>query len=297
MTVKRLLAMIKRQTSSLAAVVYYTFSPLKNGLNSEPRETPIVVTMTSFPARFKAIHLAIKSIMAQTIKPDRIILYLDDTVRDDQITGKMRQLEKYGLEIRKRPVDMKVHKKYYYAMKEFPDAIIVTSDDDCMYRKKLIETLLETHREYPGTICSKRVHRMLIDEEGKLLPYNDWDQECETITSPSMQLCATGVGGVLYPPHLLDDTLFDLELISSLSPKADDLWLKYIETISNVPVVRAPGRYNLSYMIQSVQELGLRNSNVTESQNDVFLERLQAHFGIDWIRTFETNSCVKEAKE
>lgn len=294
MNIKRLKAIIVRQATSLCALAYYALCPISYGLNKEKRDVPIVVTMTSFPARFKTIHLALKSIMAQTIKPDKIILYLDDNVEDGQITEKMRRLKKYGLEIKKRPVDMKVHKKYYYAMKEYPDAIIVTVDDDCMYRKGLISTLLETHKKYPGAICSKRVHRMLTDENGKLLPYNDWGVECDEISNPSMQLCATGVGGVLYPPHLMKDTLLNLDLIMELSPKADDLWLKYIEVISNVPVVRAPGKYNLSYMIQSVQELGLRNSNVTESQNDIYIERLQEYFKIDWKKVFKENQYREE---
>ena len=152
MNIKRLKAIIVRQTSSLCALAYYTFCPISYGLNKDKRDVPIVVTMTSFPARFKTIHLAIKSIMAQTIKPDKIILYLDENVDDAQITEKMRKLKEYGLEIKKRPVDMKVHKKYYYAMKEYPDAIIVTADDDCMYRKGLISTLLETHKKYPQTV-------------------------------------------------------------------------------------------------------------------------------------------------
>lgn len=289
MNFNRFKAIIIRQTTSLGALAYYTFCPMVYGLNKEKREIPIVVTMTSFPARFKTIHLAIKSIMAQRVKPDKIILYLDENVEDAQITEKMRKLEKYGLEIKKRPVDMKVHKKYFYAMKEYPDAIIITADDDCMYRKSLIGTLLETYRKYPKSICAKRVHRMIIDEKGELLPYNKWDLESNEISSPSMQLCATGVGGVLYPPNLLKDTLFDLDLLMELSPKADDLWLKYIEVVSNVPVVRAPGRYNLSYMIQSVQELGLRNANVTENQNDIFLERLQEYFKINWKKVFKEN--------
>lgn len=294
MNIKRLAAIINRQVTSLGALIYYNTSIPKNGLNKSEREHEVVVTMTSFPARFKTIHLAIRSLMMQSYKPDRIILYLDETVKDSDITPQMRDLVNQGLEIRKRPIDMKVHKKYYYAMKEFPDAIIVTADDDVMYRKNLIETLIETHKKYPCAICSKRVHRMLLNNSGSLLPYNDWDIECSSIDVPSMELCATGVGGVLYPPHLLSEDVFDVDLFLKLSPKADDLWLKYIETISDIPVVRAPGKYNLSYMIQSVQELGLRNSNVSESQNDYFIKNLDNYFKVDWTNTFRENKYIRK---
>lgn len=295
MKIKRFCSIVKRQVSSYGAVCYYRMQKNKEGLNHKKRETSIVVTMTSFPARFKTIHLAIKSLMSQTFKPDKIVLYLDDTVKDEQITPKMNELVKCGLEIRKRPIDMKVHKKYYYAMKEFPDAIIITADDDCMYRKDLIERLMRSHIKFPNAICSKRVHRMLLDSENNLKPYNDWEMECHKIEVPSMELCATGVGGVLYPPHLLDQTLFDIELLMKLSPKADDLWLKYIEVISNVPVVRAEGNYDLSYMIQSVQDLGLRNKNVGECENDVFLKRLQEHFKVDWKKTIAENKYCRQS--
>ena len=76
--------------------------------------------------------------------PDAIILYLDDDV--EELPDSLRKLEKYGLQIEWRPGRIKPHKKYYYAIKEHPDDIVVTVDDDVMYPAELIESLYKTHR-------------------------------------------------------------------------------------------------------------------------------------------------------
>lgn len=39
-------------------------------------EKKIVVSLTSFPARIKKVHIVIESLLNQTIKPDKIILWL-----------------------------------------------------------------------------------------------------------------------------------------------------------------------------------------------------------------------------
>ena len=45
-------------------------------LNTEPREETVTVSLTSFPARIEYVHLAIKSLMLQSYKPDRVVLWL-----------------------------------------------------------------------------------------------------------------------------------------------------------------------------------------------------------------------------
>src|SRR5699024_12827234 len=47
----------------------------------------------------------------------------------------------------------------------------------------------------------------------------------------------SGAGSVLYPPHLLDKKLlFNLDYIKHYIT-VDDLWLKLVEVLSNVPTV------------------------------------------------------------
>ena len=71
------------------------------GLNEAVREEEIIVSLTSFPARFSKLHLVIESMLCQTMKPDKIILYLDDDVVVDveELPDSLKQLREFGLQI------------------------------------------------------------------------------------------------------------------------------------------------------------------------------------------------------
>ena len=72
----------------------------KNPLNSEEREEQVIVSLTSYPARISYVHLAIKSLMLQSYKPDRIILWLaEEQFPDKKLPKKLTDLCQYGLEI------------------------------------------------------------------------------------------------------------------------------------------------------------------------------------------------------
>ena len=60
----------------------------ENPLNTEKREKKIIATLTTYPARINCVHLAIKSIMLQTYKPDRIILWLADSQFPNRVLPK-----------------------------------------------------------------------------------------------------------------------------------------------------------------------------------------------------------------
>ena len=124
--------------------------------------------------------------------------------------------------------NLKPHLKYFYAMQKYRDYIVVTVDDDIVYPKDMLESLYNSYKKNPMVVSARRVHRIKKDANGKILPYKKWDYECRTVTSPSLELFATGVGGVLYPPDILkisDENLTDIYNVLT----ADDIYLKYIE--------------------------------------------------------------------
>lgn len=249
------------------------------GLNEEERSEEIIVSLTSFPARFESLHLVIKSILCQDMKPDRLILFLDDTVSVDMVPESLTELRKYGLEIEFRPHNMKPHKKYYYAMKEHPESIVITIDDDIMYPSDLISTLYECHKKFENCVIATRSHRILFDNNGQIKKYNEWKWMDESTNKPSMELMATGCGGVLYPPHCMSDKLLDYELIKKLSLNADDLWLKVMQVLVHTPVVNCSQEIRKKrVVVDGSQEESLNASNVHENVNDVYMNNLMNYF-------------------
>ena len=243
----------------------------KYRVNTVQREQKIIVSLTSFPARFEKLHLVIRSLLVQTMPPDVIVLYLDDDVVD-ALPNSLKELEKYGLQIEWRPGRMKPHKKYYYAIKEHPN-------DDVMYPTDLIENLYKTYQKFPDCVVATRAHRILFDHHKTIRSYNNWHWADEHRNKPSLALMATGVGGVLYPPHCMSKELLNQKLFLKLSPNADDLWLKVMQIRIGTKVVLCDRKVSHTRAdIQGTQEQSLNSSNVHKSVNDEYMERMIQYF-------------------
>ena len=128
-------------------------------LNKEKREEEIIVSLTTIPSRLEAVAYPIKCMLVQTMRPDRIILWIDKSINQESLPDTLCELQKYGLEIR-YVEDVGPHTKYFYAIKEFADSIVITIDDDVFYRRNLIEDLYATHKKYPKCVCACWVWEM-----------------------------------------------------------------------------------------------------------------------------------------
>ena len=189
--------------------------------------------------------------------------------------------------------DLKAHKKYFFAMQEYPEDLIVTVDEDVTYSPDTLSALYNSYLLYPDAVSTVRAHLMVLDEDRQILPYLSWIQETDAcIHEPSMQLMATGGAGVLYPPHLFRKEFFDQQAIMENSPYADDLWLKAMQLASEVPVVVARPHEQLRYIPDS-QEEALYLINVRQDQNDVQLKNI-----IQWMdRTLEPGLFMRRLTE
>ena len=214
--------------------------------------------------------------MYQTMKPDRIILYLGTDVKDCPIKQE-NELIQAGLTIKRNVEDLKPHKKYFYAMQEFKDSIVITIDDDIIYDDALIEELYQKHLEYQDVVICRRGHRMKR-KENQLDSYSNWEF-CVASVQPSNDICPTGVGGVLYPCGSYRDSLLNREAIIKNALNADDLWLKTVELINGIKayaIKDIPLRY-----IHDTQEESLQALNLEQGENDIALKQIQNYFSIN----------------
>ena len=246
------------------------------------REKKIILSIATYQNRYKTIIPVLKSLLFQTEKADRIIVWLDEENDNNVITDDMEQMREYGIEYRYTTDSLKAHKKYYYSMREFPEDIVITVDDDFIYPNDLIESLLKMHRKYPDSVCARRVHYIRVNNEQKLLPYNEWYHEYEKIKYPSHMLCATGCGGILYPPHCLPEETFDMERIKEFCINADDIWLKTMELIGNIKVVWVKNDFMLPLLIKESQETTLGRMNIGKNFNDIYIQNMIKYFQVVW---------------
>ncbi|MFC6978208.1 hypothetical protein [Microbulbifer taiwanensis] len=89
----------------------------------------------------------------------------------------------------------------------------------------MIDMLYRAHRRDPAHIYCHRGHRMRLDEQGALRPYDEW-QSGVFDSAASPLVFPTGMGGVLYFPGSLHQDAFDKDKFMALCPNADDVWLK-----------------------------------------------------------------------
>lgn len=229
----------------------------------------LIVSFTSYPARIHAVPQVLESLYAQSMKPDRILLWLAEeqfpghesdlpkTLIDDTAAGKfeLRWCDNLGS-----------HKKYFYAMQEFPDDIIVTVDDDVCYDEDMILRLFESYQRFPKAVSANRVSLILFDADGNLLPCSRWILPFQKLCDkPSMQLMAIGSRGILYPPHSCDVRAFDKLAIKKYCNVDgfvfnNDSWLKVHEILAGVPVVYVDCDIEKSRVIPMTQEIGLRHN-------------------------------------
>lgn len=241
----------------------------------------VVVSLTSYPARLPQLHLVIRSLLHQSLAPREIVLYLGVDTRDEDIPATLRQLEKYNFTIKTGYEDLKPHKKYFFAMQEYPEDSIITVDDDVIYDKDFVRDLCSCHQKNPGCVCGRRVHRMTKDNAGQIRSYNDWQWECRDILEPSHQLFTTGCGGVLYPPHILPPEAFDAAAIKAHCLNTDDIWLKFMELKAGARVVFTNSKVMHPLTIRKTQASALMHTNTAaENRNDLNIKAMESFTGI-----------------
>lgn len=255
---------------------YLEKAKLEYGLSDRASGTEqYIVSMASYAERYKVLPMALKSLLHQSMKPDKIIVWLDEDTEENSLTEELTEFCKYGVEFCHTSDGIKPHKKYLYAMKRYPQANIITVDDDLIYSEDMVESLIKAHQKFPYCVCARRVHRITFAKTGAINPYMDWKYEDRESAEPSLLLCATGGGGVLYPSgRSMPVETFDVPLIKELSLEADDIWLKVMELRNKISVVWVKNRYVMPYEVENSQNTSLNSSNVWEGKNDLFIQKL-----------------------
>ena len=241
------------------------------------KQDTIIASLTSYPARIGKVHIAIKTIIEQSLPPDEIWL----TLSDDQFPNREKDLPYTILNLVRSGIlfirwvngDLKPHKKYFYVMQDRPEAIIITFDDDILYKRDVVEVLYKNYIKDPVDVLCVRAHSIVM-EKYSIAKYGKWLKAPKPqIGVASHKILATGVGGVLYPPNCFPKEVFDEDSIKELALSADDLWLKAMEILTDRKVKLVCKSMSLSY-VADTQNNCLFNENFKEGGNDICMSKL-----------------------
>ena len=121
---------------------------------------------------------------------------------------------------------------------------------------------------------------ILFDSNNNITSYNDWISEYDKLLYPSKRLIAVGVGGILYPPHIFSDEVFNKTNIKNLALTADDIWLKFMELKNDVSVVWSGQLPQHPEPIPNTKEVGLWRT-INKYKNDEYIQKLSAYYHMD----------------
>lgn len=253
----------------------------KINLKNEEFPTSLVVSLTSFPARINFVHEAIETLLNQSLKADKVILWLGEEEfenKEESLPKALLNLREKGLEI-KWCKDIKSYKKLIPTLKEYPNSIIVTADDDILYPENWLKDLYANYLKNPNEIQCHRAHRVSFDKNGNILPYTNWITNIFNVKS-SYNNFLTGSGGALYPPNILHKDVLNKELFMKLCPTADDIWFWAMAVLNNkkINVIHKQKKFELKYVKGSQDNNCLKMINVGKNRNDIQLKKVFEYY-------------------
>lgn len=267
----------------VAELRQYALTSKESGISSEKYcEEEIIVSLTTYEKRLHDVYLTIESIMQGSMKPNRIVLWLADELKNIPLPRVLQLQERRGLEIRYCE-EIRSFKKLVPSLQAFPNASIVTIDDDAFYSYDMLEILVNAHIQKPRSIVSHWISRISVDDNFMPTPCKLWQNFVEK-NDDSCLNSIVGVGGVLYPPNSLDKEVLNKDSFMKLCPYADDFWFYCMAIKAGTKMNCAPSHYHgnpdlmLNRKVQDTSLLSINMSKTSPITNDTQMAALFHHY-------------------
>lgn len=233
---------------------------------------PLVVSLTSYPARFGTLSLTLRGILRQTVQPDRVILWV---AQDDgtQLPPEIAKLP--GLDVRTCP-DWRSYKKIVPTLLAHPDAFVVTADDDVYYPHDWLERLVAVAKAGAQVACH-RAHRIVLRGDSQPASYAEWRHNIDAPERSALTFL-TGVSGVIYAPGVFHPDVTRDDLFTRLAPRSDDVWLYWMHRLNGGEAQKIGPRARILEW-EGSQAQSLRAANLHGTGNDQAIAALMDHYG------------------
>lgn len=248
---------------------------ISSGVCSEKRKRKIIVSLTTYPARINTVYKTISTLLCQTIKPDEVILWLaEEQFEDKVLPDNLTNLETFGLKIRWCE-DIKSYKKLIPTLRENPDDIIITVDDDYYYDNRLIEELYNAYLLNPKSIHARQAFVVCSKDKEFYLKSRSYIYDDTYLENYKNE--PVGCGGVLYPPHSLHENVLNTAQCMSEIPTHDDLWFWSHALRRGTKISVLKNAYELkNILVEGSQADSLWQKNMINSTSKVGMTGKQA---------------------
>ncbi|MBP9837405.1 MAG: hypothetical protein KBC84_01695 [Proteobacteria bacterium] len=245
------------------------------------RRESIVVSLTSYQERMPYLHLCLESLLSQDMQPSRVVLWLaEGTVIDSSNRRLISGQIKRGLEIRYCE-DLRSYKKFFFAFQEFSNSLVVTADDDFMYPKNWLSSLIDSYQKCPEYLHCHRAHYIEKNSANEIMPYSSWDWLSPGIIGPSHRLFVTTGAGAVFNPRLFSKEVFNREIFEKLCPTADDVWINAMLLMNGIKCQKVQkNTIHLPQIAEMHDEKRLSLVNVENGSNDLQIKKILNYYDL-----------------
>ena len=232
------------------------------GITKEKRGEKLIVSLTSYPKRISTVHITLNTLLRQRLKPDEIILWLADSQfqnRENDLPEELLELRKFGLQIRWCK-DLKSYKKLIPALREYPNDVIITADDDIYYEEDWLENLYRAYIADKKNIYVKRAGRV-ESVKGKLCTVPTRRHLYKNKEDARFENIIMGGSGCLFPPNSLHKDIFNEEQFLTVIPTHDDIYFWAMAVLQGTKIKIVDGYTKNMCTIEGTQAVGLCKIN------------------------------------
>ena len=247
----------------IAAIKYEELS-----LNKEKREQILTCSLTSFPDRINTVEYTIKSLFTQSVKPDRIVLWLAASEFENvELPDSIKALQERGLELRYCD-NLFEHKRYYKMIDEQAEnELLVMFDDDIIFPYYAIERLYEKWKQFPDCIICERGQCFSYDKNGEVMNAGHWPVNTKVgLDAPSFRIMASPGGGCIVPPHALYKDANNEEVIKQYALKTGDIWLMFMAAQNDTKTVRTYRYHRIFILSEDHQTVQLGRDSIYQGR-------------------------------
>lgn len=228
-----------------------------------------IVSMTTIPSRKKRLEDNIKSILNQSWQGfKKYCINIDDNLskEDYEFYDNLKQLDN-RIEINICNHKWRSCNKLLPIINKYPDAVVITVDDDIEYPKDCLLKLVETHQKHLDCIIAHETNPLTI-LNGKFVRFNN-DLDVKLLQrgySKYLSNCC------LFPPHVFDNTdVLDYDkMMECTKGLHDELWFWINSTINNVAVIGLNYVYTFEdYCLSDTYSDGYRLTDINMQPNVV----------------------------
>lgn len=233
----------------------------------------LIISLTSYPKRFKTLPLVLDSILNQSIRSDKIILWIEKKDKN-KIPSQILNFKGIQLEICEN--DLFSYKKIIPALRKYKNCNIITFDDDVIYAQNSVEKLVKLSKKYPNDIIANCIHKIRLINYFPIR-YRLWDRNYKKQTKYAF---FTGGAGVLFPPNCFYKDISKKNYFMKITPTADDIWLNWMAKLKKTKIRNSLIGRNYEFI--KLIKGGLYKKNVKQNFNDIQIKKIIKKYGFPY---------------